>query len=962
MHRGQIKMAGGAAASGASVVVMSTTRSGGNKSGRGVRAALAPPTVTSLRPPDRTVNGQRPVGGNTSGVGSGGSSGNSGPPVVASQSPSSASSSLPNHRVFHHHHQGPMAPVATAASGWSWLHGGDQLASQHTPRTYDPHQQQHHHHHETTRRELQGTGQRSSTWDSIGLVAENHTSQNTDNESLTDTGETQSGYHETERGREEGGDGESRGGNSKETLVVDIPSLDTHTDKQAGQGWARVEEGNARRGGIGGGFMVVDEGGWSDRRTVEGGQWWKEGGRGGGGRGSGGGGGGRGGGGRGGGGGGGGGGWTRETATPRNDTFGHVITEDLAHLSSGHSREWQVRVDVGSGGSGGRPISPSMAGRHDHTTTTRGRQHVWVLGEVEVEEEKEEDRKESKEVKASVDNIPQAPNMDFVNAYIHAAEHHNQDAQKGDTRVSPSSPASHPALAGSIHPSTSSGSSSAPSSTYSSSSSSSNLKDDLSPFHHQSLAPLQPRPSSGREDEYEPEDYTTYHDYSHHSRNILPQDNVWHPPSVSRGMHGNVATHRDERRNLGVQDIARLAGLTTAEDLLLFLERKGVTERHLFEFVNRGVTQREVLAFLEDPHNTTVARSPTSVDTRHNDFSVSDDDGEGGEQGMEPGVILPASDPNERKDSEEGEVSMAATEGNEEERQRRKNRKKARGKGRRDRERGKKGRRGRNRGGRRWRQGGRRQSTTPDPSEDTPEGETSSSTINTTPSSTINITHQHLPSTTVPVDTLLLPQSSSQPPSVILPTHTTAAAVPFHPHQQYPTTSTVATLLPATESPSVTTQTPSGKTALVSEITVTVMETHTDDHDEITVVENLRPARRRPNLPGKQHRDFDTNSSGRGEGHRGDDERPRGGMLGKGLRDPVQTEVELPTERTNFSREQQRDGYRFPVKGILIISGLMGALAVFTLVVLISYAVIKCTKKPVVNNYQVSEQKTEVPS
>ncbi|XP_042242381.1 uncharacterized protein LOC121879705 isoform X2 [Homarus americanus] len=71
---------------------------------------------------------------------------------------------------------------------------------------------------------------------------------------------------------------------------------------------------------------------------------------------------------------------------------------------------------------------------------------------------------------------------------------------------------------------------------------------------------------------------------------------------------------------------------------------------------------------------------------------------------------------------------------------------------------------------------------------------------------------------------------------------------------------------------------------------------------------------------------------------------------------PKQTENEFEG-RTNFVREQQKDDYIFPIKGMLIISGVMGALAVFTLVVLISYAVIKCSKKPVVNNYQVSEQK-----
>ncbi|KAG0719670.1 hypothetical protein GWK47_050026 [Chionoecetes opilio] len=72
---------------------------------------------------------------------------------------------------------------------------------------------------------------------------------------------------------------------------------------------------------------------------------------------------------------------------------------------------------------------------------------------------------------------------------------------------------------------------------------------------------------------------------------------------------------------------------------------------------------------------------------------------------------------------------------------------------------------------------------------------------------------------------------------------------------------------------------------------------------------------------------------------------------------PSETEQTVnEVEKVNFVREKQRDDYVFPLRGLLIISGLMGALAVFTLVVLISYAVIKCSKKPVVNNYQVSEQ------
>ncbi|XP_037789154.1 msx2-interacting protein-like [Penaeus monodon] len=52
-----------------------------------------------------------------------------------------------------------------------------------------------------------------------------------------------------------------------------------------------------------------------------------------------------------------------------------------------------------------------------------------------------------------------------------------------------------------------------------------------------------------------------------------------------------------------------------------------------------------------------------------------------------------------------------------------------------------------------------------------------------------------------------------------------------------------------------------------------------------------------------------------------------------------------------------QDEYQFPIKGLLIISGVLGAMAVFTLVILISYCIIKCSKPPAVNNYRVTEQK-----
>ncbi|XP_042877874.1 uncharacterized protein LOC122256955 isoform X2 [Penaeus japonicus] len=61
--------------------------------------------------------------------------------------------------------------------------------------------------------------------------------------------------------------------------------------------------------------------------------------------------------------------------------------------------------------------------------------------------------------------------------------------------------------------------------------------------------------------------------------------------------------------------------------------------------------------------------------------------------------------------------------------------------------------------------------------------------------------------------------------------------------------------------------------------------------------------------------------------------------------------------QTNFVREKPKEEYQFPIKGLLIISGVLGAMAVFTLVILISYCIIKCSKPPAINNYRVTEQK-----
>lgn len=154
------------------------------------------------------------------------------------------------------------------------------------------------------------------------------------------------------------------------------------------------------------------------------------------------------------------------------------------------------------------------------------------------------------------------------------------------------------------------------------------------------------------------------------------------------------------------------------------------------------------------------------------------------------------------------------------------------------------------------------------------------------------------------------------------------------------------TLLPTTQPPAadtMVTSPPSVRTSDVSIVSVSVEVPSNPYHRvpvQTTVVEGAIPTRRHNThniAPPLEDRTFTKFP------------RPVRPSL-----DPDQTVNEV--EKVNFVREEHRDDYVFPLRGLLIISGLMGALAVFTLVVLISYAVIKCSKKPVVNNYQVSEQ------
>lgn len=156
------------------------------------------------------------------------------------------------------------------------------------------------------------------------------------------------------------------------------------------------------------------------------------------------------------------------------------------------------------------------------------------------------------------------------------------------------------------------------------------------------------------------------------------------------------------------------------------------------------------------------------------------------------------------------------------------------------------------------------------------------------------------------------------------------------------TAATGDTLLPTTPTPppdTMLTSPLSVRTSEVSIVSVTLVEAPSDPPHQ-TFVEDATHTRRH-NTPSTTHPRHEPTPT----------KFPR---PARPSRDPGQTVNEI--EKVNFVREEQRDDYVFPLRGLLIISGLMGALAVFTLVVLISYAIIKCSKKPVVNNYQVSEQ------
>ncbi|XP_066990829.1 uncharacterized protein [Macrobrachium rosenbergii] len=154
------------------------------------------------------------------------------------------------------------------------------------------------------------------------------------------------------------------------------------------------------------------------------------------------------------------------------------------------------------------------------------------------------------------------------------------------------------------------------------------------------------------------------------------------------------------------------------------------------------------------------------------------------------------------------------------------------------------------------------------------------------------------------------------------------------------------TPLPSSVSPKAGSLTlPPSKPSEVSIIAFTVMKIPKQKAPEETVLEDVMPIRSGQNnhMQHRQHHNF-----------------PSQRMDNKQRLYPSVSPKKIEENmviRTPYVHEESKNNYTFPVKGFMIITGIMGALAVFTLVVLISYAIIKCSKQPVVNNYQVSEQK-----
>ncbi|KAG7157690.1 uncharacterized protein LOC121879705 isoform X1 [Homarus americanus] len=472
------------------------------------------------------------------------------------------------------------------------------------------------------------------------------------------------------------------------------------------------------------------------------------------------------------------------------------------------------------------------------------------------------------------------------------------------------------------------------------------------------------------------------------SNEFQPRDQGIHNTQSFRTNHNAFITTTSSRRPLSIQEIVKLANLSKIDDLLLLLKRKGIPFRKLLDFVENRATEQDILLFLDKPDISTTPPPATTPWPESDEKSVSDlsftdevynvsvlgnksylltkssetsliqstkfnessPDNGGGHNTVNSFVPynshsqLPAGPEEELNDE-----GLKQTENDDEERKRKRKRKKEQ-----------RDRRRKNRD-KKKRQRGRKGQEEADPNlvyttailpVDSSKNENGTQFPSPTQvpiwinKSTVALTSTETPRalTVKPLHPLSTVSASPQPPS----SKTTLRAVPPPTTPEEKSLSTTSPEAKGRGRDSLTLP-PMGKTTKASIENLTVIELPRETDGE-TVPKYHKPIRR----PDHQNPHLDVHRQHK-ERHRPPKEVFKVPKHISGST-PKQTENEFEG-RTNFVREQQKDDYIFPIKGMLIISGVMGALAVFTLVVLISYAVIKCSKKPVVNNYQVSEQK-----
>ncbi|XP_071536582.1 uncharacterized protein [Panulirus ornatus] len=500
---------------------------------------------------------------------------------------------------------------------------------------------------------------------------------------------------------------------------------------------------------------------------------------------------------------------------------------------------------------------------------------------------------------------------------------------------------------------------------------------------------------------------------SHHDNSSI--QNTDRKTTYQNALSTTIIPHRP----LSMREVQQLKNISEIGDLLHFLKRKGIAFGQLLEFVKSRATKQEVLDFLDRPDILTTTykppvtksfnESPTNFSFRDEDYEVtalrkkshlltkssetsnipllsntnSDTsfnegimhDSTESDTSYSHSTLLFTSPEDGLKDDELTKESQRNGD-QEKQRNRKKNRK--------DRRKNRK-----NKGNKKKRQRGRKEKTKTHPDfvfttvilpinkeSDVQDVETSETQLPYTPRSstkeppvlivesgisnsssvtpisrTISFPNQ-TQVVTLPTERAPVTPSSSTTTLPLIPTTLSDTST----MERNPLTSrSTSSSMPEEPQTDIPTLSPPNKTSEVSIISIAVMKAPINEtrkkHGDETVFEYSKPLTKRPKQH-KPHQDM--------YGLHNDSLNPPKVMLETPQHTlaptPKKTENEIG-RRTNLVPEQHTDDYVFPIKGILIISGVMGALAVFTLVVLISYAVIKCSKKPVVNNYQVSEQK-----